>query len=63
MTPFPWRPAMQFGFGVLRLPAHDFWQLTPRELSAAFDAYGGTRTAPPRRDDLTTLMERFPDGR
>lgn len=63
MTPFPWRPAMQFGFGVLRLAARDFWSLTPRELAAAFDAYGPVRTAPPRRDDLATLMERFPDGR
>lgn len=61
--PFPWREAMQLGFGVLRLSSRDFWGLTPRELSAAFEALSGTRTTAPDRTRLSTLMERYPDGR
>ena len=38
MTAFPWNAAMQFGFGVLKLSARDFWALTPRELAAAWGA-------------------------
>lgn len=61
MTPFPWREAMQFGFGVLRLDSRSFWGLTPRELAAAFAAHSGPKTAPPRRGALETMMERYPD--
>jgi uncharacterized phage protein (TIGR02216 family) len=63
MTPFPWREAMQLGFGVMKLSSRDFWGLTPRELAAAFEALSGPRTAPPDRERLNSLMERFPDGR
>ena len=63
MTPFPWRDAMQLGFGVLRLSSKEFWGLTPRELAAAFEALSGPRRVPPDRERLKTLMERFPDGR
>ena len=63
MSVFPWREAMQLGFGVLRLSSKDFWGLTPRELSAAFEARGGVRAGAPDRDRLGKLMERFPDGR
>lgn len=63
MTPFPWGPAMGFGLGVLRLPARDFWALTPRELAAAWGAIMGAPTGPLGRGDLSDLMERFPDGR
>ena len=63
MTPFPWRDAMQFGLGVLRLPPRDFWAMTPRELAAAWGAVLGGSATPLGRRDLETLMERFPDGR
>ncbi|MCZ4344885.1 rcc01693 family protein [Devosia neptuniae] len=63
MTPFPWGAAMGFGLGVLRLPARDFWALTPRELAAAWGAIMGAPTGPLSRGDLSDLMERFPDGR
>ncbi len=33
MTPFPWKQAIGFGLGVLRLPPEQFWRMTPRELS------------------------------
>ncbi len=61
MTPFPWATAMQFGFGVLRLPSKDFWALTPRELAAAFLARSSQRLGTLARNELTQLMERFPD--
>ncbi|MBN9331898.1 MAG: phage tail assembly chaperone [Devosia sp.] len=35
MKPFPWRDAMQFGLGVLKLPPEAFWKMSPRELAAA----------------------------
>jgi len=63
MTPFPWRDAMQLGFGVLKLSSKEFWGLTPRELAAAFEALSGMRSGTPDRNRLKQLMERFPDGR
>jgi len=63
MSVFPWREAMQLGFGVLRFSSKEFWGLTPRELSAAFEARSGVLTGAPDRDRLGKLMERFPDGR
>ena len=63
MRPFPWREAMGFGLGVLRLPPRDFWAMTPRELASAWGAIVGDRAGPLERRDLQTLMERFPDGR
>lgn len=62
MSTFPWREAMQLGFGVLRLSSKDFWGLTPRELSAAFEALSGRPGGAPDRQRLGQLMERFPDG-
>ncbi len=59
-TPFPWKEAMAFGFGVLRLSAGDFWRLTPRELASAVRALFGER-APVSRDILDELAARFPD--
>lgn len=59
---FPWGQAMQFGFGVLKLPSAQFWALTPRELEAAMIAhYGGRPEAPLTRRTLGALMERYPD--
>ncbi len=30
MKPFPWREAIGFGLGVLRLSPAQFWAMTPR---------------------------------
>jgi uncharacterized phage protein (TIGR02216 family) len=62
MKPFPWDEAIGFGFGVLRLPPAAFWAMTPRELALAIAAVTGGVT-PLRRNDLTELMTRYPDGR
>lgn len=60
MTPFPWAEAMGFGLGVLRLAPRDFWSMSPRELSAAFDALHGRRRGL-GPDGLAVLMAKFPD--
>jgi uncharacterized phage protein (TIGR02216 family) len=61
MTPFPWREAIGFGLGVLRLAPDQFWRMTPRELACAVAAVRGPLTAPPDRAMLDQLMRRFPD--
>ncbi|HZL30403.1 MAG TPA: rcc01693 family protein [Pseudolabrys sp.] len=62
MTPFPWKQAIGFGLGVLKLPPEQFWRMTPRELAYAIEAVTG-RTKPLDRSALTQLMNRFPDER
>ena len=62
MTPFPWKQAIGFGFGVLRLSPEQFWRMTPRELAYAIEAVTG-RNAPLDRSALTNLMKRYPDDR
>lgn len=62
-APFPWREAMAFGLGVLRLSARDFWRMTPHELAAAVEGVRGRRPrteAPPRRV-VAALIDAFPD--
>jgi uncharacterized phage protein (TIGR02216 family) len=61
MTPFPWRDAMQLGFGVLRLSSAEFWGLTPRELAAAFEALSGKSAGAPDRARLEALIAAYPD--
>lgn len=61
MRPFPWGDAMRFGFGVLRLSSREFWALSPRELSAAFEAISGRTASAPERGALDRLMAAFPD--
>lgn len=61
LAPFPWRTAMGFGFGVLRLSSDTFWRMTPRELAAAIAAVRGPIAAPLARADLDDLMHKFPD--
>lgn len=61
MTPFPWREAIGFGLGVLRLAPDAFWRMTPRELAWAIAAVRGPEAAPPDRAALDDLMRRFPD--
>jgi uncharacterized phage protein (TIGR02216 family) len=60
--PFPWKAAIGFGLGVLRLAPEQFWRMTPRELAYAIEA-ATARAAPLDRKALKILMERFPDGR
>lgn len=62
IAPFPWREAIGFGLGVLRLPPRAFWSMTPRELAFAIEAVRG-RGAPLDRAALSALMERYPDDR
>ncbi|KQZ01659.1 hypothetical protein ASD45_12945 [Pseudolabrys sp. Root1462] len=62
MKPFPWREAMGFGLGVLKLPPEQFWRMTPRELAYAIEAVIGRR-APLDRDGFAALMKSYPDER
>ncbi len=61
--PFPWREAIAFGLGVLRLSPSAFWAMTPRELAlAAQGVYGRAGAAGPlSRADLDTLLAAFLD--
>jgi uncharacterized phage protein (TIGR02216 family) len=63
MTPFPWKDAIGFGLGVLRLSPEAFWRMTPRELAAAIEAVKGRAVSPPDRASLNDLMRRYPDER
>jgi len=62
-SPFPWREAMGFGLGRLRLPPDAFWRMTPRELAAAMEGVLGKAETPPGRAALDALMDRYPDGK
>jgi uncharacterized phage protein (TIGR02216 family) len=62
VNPFPWKQAIGFGLGVLRLPPEQFWRMTPRELAYAIEAVRG-RAAPLDRAAFTDLMTRYPDER
>ena len=46
MTPFPWKDAIGFGLGVLRLSPNQFWRMTPRELAYAIEVLTGRRGPP-----------------
>ena len=61
MKPFPFSNAMQFGLGVLRLAPTDFWAMTPRELSAAYQAFQPLTPIPIDQNEMHDLMQRFPD--
>ena len=52
---------MGAGLGLLRLPADQFWRLTPRELAAALAVLAPPCAPPLRRAGLDALMARFPD--
>jgi uncharacterized phage protein (TIGR02216 family) len=58
--PFPWKAAIGFGLGVLKLSPEQFWRMTPRELAYAIEAATG-RSVPLNRTDLTALMRKYPD--
>ena len=59
MPPFPWKAAIGFGLGVLKLAPEQFWRMTPRELACAIEAVRGG--APLSRARLDALMKRYPD--
>ncbi len=59
---FPWKEAMEFGFGVLNLSSKQFWQLSPRELFAAYRAFSPKIIKPLQREELQDLIRQFPDG-
>ena len=57
---------MALGLGILRLPSHDFWMMTPRELARAADGAHG-RPVPSTHGGLSraalgALMQAFPDA-
>jgi len=60
MRPFPWKEAIGFGLGVLKLAPDEFWRMTPRELAYAVEAVRG-RGAPLSRARFDELMTRYPD--
>ncbi len=60
--PFPWERVIGFALGILRLPPHHFWTMTPRELALAIEAATGGAARPLERAALHDLMTRFPDG-
>lgn len=62
-SPFPWKEAIGFGLGILRLPPDAFWRMTPRELALAIEAITGRAAEPFGRAAFADLMMRFPDGR
>jgi len=62
MQPFPWKQAIGFGLGVLKLAPEQFWRMTPRELAYAIEAVSGGR-APLDRASFDHLMKRYPDVR
>jgi uncharacterized phage protein (TIGR02216 family) len=62
MTPFPWKQAIGFGLGVLRLPPDQFWRMTPRELACAIETIAGS-AVPFNRSTLNNLIKRYPDDR
>ena len=62
MQPFPWKQAIGFGLGVLKLSPDAFWRMTPRELAYAIEALRG-RGASLARVRFDELMKRYPDVR
>ncbi|GMV62602.1 MAG: hypothetical protein AMXMBFR74_17700 [Parvibaculum sp.] len=60
---FPWDGAMTLGLGTLRLAPETFWRMTLPELAAAARAVRPGVRAAMRRDELASMMARFPDGK
>ncbi len=62
-APFPWKQAMQFGFGVMHLAPRDFWSMSVRELEAAMQAHFGDGSSVTDRTWLEKAMRDNPDGK
>jgi uncharacterized phage protein (TIGR02216 family) len=60
MQPFPWKDAIGFGLGVLKLSPEQFWRMTPRELAFAIEAVRG-RASALDRTSFKQLMADYPD--
>ena len=58
---FPWKEAMQFGLGTLKLPPGVFWSLTPRELFACMHANTALPEPSISRRCLEVMQSRYPD--
>jgi len=56
---FPWDAIMAAGLGLLRLPSSAFWNMTLRELNAAFATPVRNDVLP--RSEVERLMRQFPD--
>jgi len=52
---------MALGLGALGLSPAAFWAMTPRELAAVLRWQMPKLEAAPSRDELMSLMARFPD--
>ncbi|MBN8919526.1 MAG: phage tail assembly chaperone [Rhizobiales bacterium] len=61
LAPFPWRRAIGFGLGSLRLSPESFWRMTPRELAFAYEALAPAASASLGRGEFAALAARFPD--
>ncbi len=59
---FPFARLLGLGVGLLGLSPHDFWAMTPRELTAALAARRPGAPQPLNREALNALMQRFPDS-
>jgi uncharacterized phage protein (TIGR02216 family) len=57
---FPWEAALHAGLCRMRLPAKDFWALTPRELGFSLGLIRPSPVAPARKT-FDALMRAFPD--
>ena len=52
---------MATAFGLLRLSPGDFWAMTPRELERAMSVLRPVSAGAPGRDELSALMNQYPD--
>lgn len=63
MPSYPFKRAMEFGLGTLGLSSREFWEMTPRELAAAFAGhYGPQVTKVMSRETFMNLQQKYPDG-
>lgn len=58
---FPWRQAIAFGLGALRLSPETFWRMTPRELAVLMQGVSADTGMPLDRAGFEALQARFPD--
>ncbi|MGB3875227.1 MAG: rcc01693 family protein [Shinella zoogloeoides] len=59
---FPWEAVLHAGLCRMRLPARDFWAMTPRELGFALGLLRPS-AGTPGRAGLAALMRAFPDNK
>ncbi len=59
---FPWQRLMNWGLRELRLPPHEFWRSTLRELVPASRFPPGTLHGAELRQKLDDMMKDWPDA-